>query len=215
MRELALTVLLVTSISPSWASAQDVDEPAVEAALLKKFKNIKRKPGLLTIITHKGPVTFKDNPVDGEGAENSFLVRSYALKSGRIDYLVITHGYEGAGYTLVNGATGNRIDLPGEPELSPSERYYVSSLIDLESGEYPNDIKIFRSSDFGVVFEKNYDDPPQPGEIHMGPDQVRWLSDTSVNVVEKSIIGVKYDKPSFHPTIVKLVNGEWIQKDTK
>lgn len=209
MKTLAL-ILIALLGQASLANAAFEEKLATEARLIKEYPQVSRSSGTLRIETPERAVEFKDNTSNGEAASNSFLIAVDRIGKNQLDYVVVTQLYEGHDFTLINGESGAKVSLPGQPKLSPERRYYLSSSIDLEAGEMPNELKIIRASDFSVELRKQYQ---MGGGKAAGPQKARWLNEQQIEVIEQRMV-VKNNIPAFslHKVLFEKRGRVWVER---
>lgn len=197
-------ILLLMFVSLSIADEAPSSDEEAEVKLLEKLPAVKREGHSLKIKTPTGPVIFTDKPDETEQYYVSELISSFRVSKSRTDYLVAHTGWEGGSFSIINGATGAIIDVPGEPTLSPDKRRYLTSSIDLAAGYSPNVLTIIRVDDFKVEVSFDFNTPERPG----GPLEARWITPAEISVVRATA------KPDgeflrFPPERIKLTNGKW------
>ncbi len=126
----------------------------------------------LIIRTSKTEVVFSDNLTESESAARYIYIRQYLENSY---HLVYASGWEGHSFQLVHAATGKCTRLDGIPILSPNNKHFVATSMDLEAGYNNNSVQICELTPSGpaTVFYHNYKDS-------CGPSNPKWLDNKTI-----------------------------------
>jgi hypothetical protein len=202
----ALAILVCSTVSSAKEYVFDLRAGEIEAVLLKKFPNITRDGGVLTIKTDGSTIALKNRPDAGEGTVLYFFVGFVHIHADRTDYVIKVGLWEGRYYMLINGLTGETIDMCGQPIISPDRRRCVAMCLDLEAGYMTNSIQIFRIERDGYELEWEY-----TFDESEGPSDAVWLDEFGVvffgNRSRRAI-----DKPDIYerrPYITEMKDGQW------
>ncbi len=125
-----------------------------QAAIAPASGKAARKGTRLELKTSTRTVVLDDDCTNGEPYVR-YTFKSFIPEGGY--YLIAVTGWEGSGYMLVNERTGDKNNIEGSPVFSPDRKLFVSMSIDLEAGENPNSIQIWRITSGGLKQELNFD----------------------------------------------------------
>ena len=126
----------------------------------------------LIIRTPKTEIDFSDNLSGSEAAARYIYIRDYLKHSY---YLVYASGWEGHSFQLLHANTGKCTRLDGIPILSPNNKHFVATSMDLEAGYNNNSVQICELTRSGptTVFYHNYNES-------CGPSNPKWLDNRTI-----------------------------------
>jgi len=187
------------------AAAPAASEDRAEAALIALYPQASRE-GLVLRIAGPGPaLEFRD-----EAYSRSRLLAVHEIRRGRVDFLIVTRYKDGRTFTLVDGSSGDQIELPGEPVLSPRRDRYLSASIDLDARGGANAFEIVSADGYRVEFEKDYE-PASEDRPQTGAASARWLGEDEVELVEKTL-STRLAPPEIKKLVLKRGKRGWTVK---
>lgn len=213
MKTLAVVLLLATACASFALTPDDeqmLNEDAVERAIISSIPNapgLIRQGEVLTIKSASGTVVFKNTPGANEGYSKYTLARLFPIDGGRrTDFAVRHDSYEGRRFSLVNGQTGHRIELPGLPILSPDRRHYLAANLDLEARHNPNIMVVVAASDFSEKFR--FDFNSRGDWPYSGASDALWVSPDKIFFIRRTIDSNSNFLP---PQMMKLelIDSKW------
>jgi hypothetical protein len=198
----AVALLAAGAVGAAPPAASD---SRAEAPLLARFMQVSREGPVLRIDCPGAVVEFRDEPYS-----RSRLIAAYEIRRGRVDFLVATRYKEGRAFVLVDGSSGAKIELPGEPVLSPRRDRYLSASMDLDARGNPNRFLIVAADGYRIEFEKDYE-PASEERPQTGPDSADWLGENEVELVEETLRS-RLMPPEIKKLILKKTARGWTPK---
>ncbi len=183
--------------------------PCDDLRLVEKFENVSRSGDTLEIATSQNTTVFINNTAYGESSVRHYVVGYFdlhKLKPPRKDFLVFSQYWEGIGYTLVNGRTGDALKLLifGEIVLSPDMTRYVAASCDLQAGYHRNLLQVYRTEDYQLEWTYDCD------EVEWGTclsDPV-WLDNDRILLARSKLVG-QTDTVEMQPVILEFGDTTW------
>ena len=166
---MVLTISTIIYSQQSEFNTLLIKEPsAIEAT---KGRVSRDGPNLI-IRTHKNEVIFSDNLTESESAARYIYIRNYLEKNY---YLIYASGWEGHSFQFVHASTGKCTRLDGIPILSPDNKLFVATSMDLEAGYNNNSVQICKLTPSGpvTVFYHNY-------KGSCGPSNPKWIDNKTI-----------------------------------
>jgi hypothetical protein len=100
--------------------------------------------------------------------------------------------------------TAQQVLIRGIPVLSPDLKHYVVTSLDLGAGYNPNSIQIFKTSDYPLEWEYQY-------QSEKGPSDAIWLNENKIVFFENRNGKIPTGRDYFEkePYIIGMKNGKW------
>jgi len=177
----------------------------VEAYQLKRYPKVRRNGNRLMIGLADGQhVVLTDNVADsGDSVAYSF----YGAFLG--NFLVLVHLYEGSEYLAIHGRSGKKYFVHGWPVVSPDQRRFVTTSLDITSGYNANAVQVWRVDPDQLVLEWSL----EPG-ANWGPSDAWWLGNDVVQFMRnehEEVNGEVRDINRYvqHPLTLKRAGQSW------
>lgn len=178
-----------TPRAPSAATGQFVDPcggagdagcvaRAERAAIAASHGRVERRGD--TLVFHAGgkrDVVFANDT----SSADAFAIHEYLGSLPGLPYdLVRRNWYEGWGYLAVHQTTGDTTQLDAIPLIAPGRARLLAASMDLDAGEEPNRVSIFRIEPAGLRLEWQQETADIVHNTGWGADDARWLDSTTI-----------------------------------
>jgi hypothetical protein len=169
---MASMFLSISAITYSQQSEFNVLLIKESGAIAATEGRVSRDGPKLVIRTLKNEVVFSDNLTESESAARYIYISSYLENNY---HLIYASGWEGHSFQLVHASTGKCTRLDGIPVLSPDNKLFVATSMDLEAGYNNNSVQICKLTRSGpaTVFYHNY-------KGSCGPSNPKWLDNKTI-----------------------------------
>ena len=163
-------VYALDSISENYYNSVHYKYPSDQDTIPLDTNRVKQtKEGICILLKNSKSILLKNDTTEGE----SMVFYSYVKTLRHSNCVHIHAGYwEWIGEFLINMDNGKRIEFWSNPLFSSNKKLVVSASQDLESGEMPNGIQLYKEKNGGFekVFEKEIS--------NWGPHEVKWENDS-------------------------------------
>jgi hypothetical protein len=183
--------------APSWWECVR----ALELELLDRAPNVRRAGDSLFITPAAGRVVALVDEVDEHDVGHHYLYTGFSTPLDA--HLVVVQFYEGSSMLLVARATGAATPLDALPVPSPDSERIVTTSWDTEAGYVANRIQILRRS--GDAFALEWQLEPES----WGPDEPRWLDDSTVVVLRRPAIWHTDSLQLRAPLVLRRTDAGW------
>ena len=153
------------------AGSQQVRNTVAMHASSKKLHGVFKNGDTLTVYLRNGKIKryinkqHEDETYSFKGllAHTQYFLFRFEYRSGEV-----------SGFLLVNEINGSQCSIPGKPLLSPDNKRFATSCIDLEAQYNPNSLTIYRLDKDSCRTE--YSIEPKD----WGATKVKWLNNASL-----------------------------------
>ena len=161
---------IADGINNSYEHAQKI-----EKYQLNKYSKIaiRKDTALILKLENNQELILKDHNRGTDGVE-LYSFREYydPIKV----FVVEIQYYEGCSYLLINGLSGEQMNVFGTTKLSPDLKRLVSYNLDITAGYSENGFQIIDLKD--NHFSLEYENKPED----WGPENVRWINNSEIEV---------------------------------
>jgi hypothetical protein len=220
MRPIVLFLLLVSGfLSPPHVLASEIsesnfprcphdDREKARTAYSRELANLSSAGGRalrtglrLELRSRDRLVVLEDDCSSTESAVRHFF-ESHLADIGY--FLVKADLYEGRAFLLVNDKTGGKTWLKGPPVISPDNRRFVTTSMDLEAGYNPNEIQVWRLAPSGPELEYSANFGEQ-----WGPSGPSWKNKDTISFKKNVLHPGSPDQFLSTPALLQWKENQW------
>jgi hypothetical protein len=184
------------------AGSQPVRNARAIQTTAKKLHGVFKNGDTLTVYLRNGKIKWYINK---QHEDETYLFKGLLAHTQYFLFRFEYRSGEVSGFLLVNEINGSQCSVPGKPLLSPDNKRFATSCIDLEAQYNPNSLTIYRLDKDSCRME--YSMEPKD----WGAAKLKWLNNSSLQY--QNVVRTETGIMPAGKSVLQLKKKHWLLKE--